>query len=77
MNRSEKTLFTFVMGAAAGLTAGFLFAPAKGESTRKKLSSKATEIKENLDSDKLRDLANSAISGVEKYSQKFSEVIKN
>jgi gas vesicle protein len=81
MNRSEKTLFAFVMGAAAGLTAGFLFAPAKGENTRKKLSSKATELKdefkENLDTDKLRELANSAISGVEKYSQKFSEVIKN
>ncbi len=81
MNGSEKTMFAFVLGAAAGLTAGLLFAPANGKSTRKKLSDKATELKdelkENIDKDKLRSMANSAISGVEKYSQKFSEVIKN
>ena len=81
MNGSEKTLFAFVLGAAAGLAAGFLFAPAKGKNTRKKLSNRASELKdeftENIDSDKLRELANSALSGVEKYSQKFSEVIKN
>ncbi len=81
MNKSEKTMMAFVLGAAAGLVTGFLFAPAKGKSTRQKLSNKATELKdelkENIDSDKIRDLANSAISGVEKYSQKFAEVIKN
>ncbi len=81
MSRSDKTLFAFILGAAAGLAAGFLYAPEKGKNTRKKLSSKATklknELKENIDKDKLRGLANSAISGVEKYSQKFSEVIKN
>ena len=81
MNRSEKTLLAFVLGAAAGVAAGFLFAPAKGKSTREKLSNKASELKdelkENIDKDKLREIANSAISGVEKYSQKFSEVIKN
>lgn len=81
MNKSEKTLFAFVIGAAAGLAAGFLFAPEKGKNTRKKLSDKATELKdelkENIDADKLRSLANSAISGVEKYSKKFSEVMNN
>jgi len=81
MNRSEKTLFAFVIGAAAGLAAGFLFAPEKGKNTRKKLSDKATELKdelkENIDADKLRSLANSAISGVEKYGKKFSEVMNN
>ena len=81
MNRSEKTLFSFVLGAAAGLAAGFLFAPDKGKSTREKLSSKASELKdelkENIDREKLREIANSAITGVEKYGQKFSEAIKN
>ena len=81
MNRSEKTLLAFVLGAAAGLTAGFLFAPAKGEKTRRKLSDKADEfkeeLKENLDADKIRGFANSALSEVEKYGQKLSEVVKN
>lgn len=81
MNRSEKTLFSFVLGAAAGLAAGFLFAPDKGKSTREKLSSKASELKdefkENIDREKLREIANSAITGVEKYGHKFSEAIKN
>jgi gas vesicle protein len=81
MNRSEKTLLTFLVGAAAGLTAGFLFAPAKGRSTRRKLSDKAYELKEdfkdNMDSEKLRGLANSALTEVEKYGQKLTEAIKN
>jgi len=45
MNRSEKTLFAFILGAAAGLAAGFLYAPEKGKNTRKKLSNKATKLK--------------------------------
>jgi len=81
MNGSEKTLFAFVLGAAAGLATGFLFAPAQGKNTRQKLSDKASQLKdeltENIDSDKLRELANSALSGVEKYGQKFTEVVKN
>lgn len=31
------SLFAFVAGAAAGLTLGLLFAPEKGEDTRRKL----------------------------------------
>lgn len=81
MNRSEKTLLTFLVGAAAGLTAGFLFAPDKGKKTRKKISNKAHELKEdlkeNVDSEKLRNLANTAMSEVEKYGQKLTESIKN
>lgn len=81
MNRSEKTLLTFLVGAAAGLTAGLLFAPAKGQKTRRKLSNKAYELKEdfkdNMDSEKLRGLANSALTEVEKYGQKLTEAIKN
>lgn len=81
MNRSEKTLLAFLMGAAAGITAGFLFAPAKGENTRKKIRNKANEItgelKENIDPEKIKGLANSAMTEVEKYGQKLTEVIKN
>lgn len=81
MNRSEKTLLTFLVGAAAGLAAGLLFAPAKGERTRRRLSNKAYELKEdlkdNIDSEKLRGLANSALSEVEKYGQKLTETLKH
>ncbi len=81
MNRSEKTLLSFLVGAAAGLAAGFLFAPATGKKTRTKISNKANELKEdlkeNIDSEKLRGLANSALTEVEKYGQKFTEALKN
>ena len=81
MNRSEKTLLAFLIGAAAGVTAGFLFAPEKGKQTRRKLSNKATqikdELKENIDSEKVKNYANSALSEVEKYGQKLVETIKN
>jgi len=79
MNRSEKTFLAFLIGAAAGVTAGFLFAPDKGEKTRRKLSRKANQVKEelkdNIDSDKIKKFANSAINEVEKYGQKINELI--
>ncbi len=79
MNKSEKTFLAFVAGAAAGLAAGFLFAPDKGEKTRRKLSRKANEfkdeLKENMDSEKIKKIANNALTEVEKYGQKFSEII--
>lgn len=37
----SDSLFAFVVGAAAGLTLGLLFAPEKGEETRKKLKEAA------------------------------------
>ncbi len=81
MNRSEKTLLAFMVGAAAGLAAGFLFAPAKGERTRQALSDKAVglkdDLKENLDQEKLKGLASSAMTEIEKYRQRVSEVVKN
>jgi len=81
MNRSERTLLAFLMGAAAGMTAGFLFAPAKGEKTRRKIRKKANEItgefKDNIDREKLKGLANSALTEVEKYGHKLTDVIKN
>lgn len=40
--RSES-LFAFVAGAAAGLTLGLLFAPDKGEETRRKIKESAED----------------------------------
>lgn len=80
MARSDRALLAFLIGAAAGLSVGFLFAPAKGKKTRKRLSDKASELKdelkESIDTDRLRELANSAKSGVEKYGQKFTKAAK-
>lgn len=39
----SESLFAFVAGAAAGLTLGLLFAPDKGEETRRKLRETAGE----------------------------------
>lgn len=81
MNRSEKTLLAFIAGAAAGLAAGILFAPEKGKKTRRKLSAKANELKEelkeNIDSEKIKKMANDALTEVEKYGQKITELINN
>lgn len=38
-----ESLFGFIAGAAAGALAGILFAPAKGEETRKKIMEAASE----------------------------------
>lgn len=81
MNRSDKTLLALIIGAATGLVAGLLFAPDKGKKTRKKISVKANElrdeIKEGIDSKKIKKMANEALSEVEKYGQKFSDLIKD
>lgn len=39
----SESLLGFIAGAAAGALAGILFAPAKGEETRKKIMEAATE----------------------------------
>ncbi len=39
----SESLFAFIAGAAAGLTLGVLFAPDKGEETRKRLKETAGE----------------------------------
>lgn len=71
----------FVLGAAAGLAAGFLLAPEKGEKIRRKLSAKAgefkDELKDHLDRENLKELANLALTEVEKYGHKISEVVKD
>ena len=81
MNRSEKTLLAFILGATAGLAAGFLFAPAKGEKTRQAISDKAAglkeDLKENLDQGKLKGLASSARAEIDKYRERVSEAVKN
>lgn len=47
-NSSGKVLFGFIFGAAVGVAAGLLFAPASGDDTRKKVTEKSKEYTDEL-----------------------------
>jgi gas vesicle protein len=44
----SKTMLGFLAGAAVGALAGILLAPDKGSETRKKIASKAGDIKDSV-----------------------------
>lgn len=48
MTNDQKVIVGFLCGVAAGTLAGLLLAPSSGEETRKKISEKATDLKEDL-----------------------------
>lgn len=50
MTNDQKVIVGFLCGIAAGALAGILLAPSSGEETRKKISDKASDIKEDLSS---------------------------
>lgn len=58
MNNS-KLLIGFLAGAAIGGVLGVLFAPDKGEETRKKIAKKGSDV-----SDSLKDKFNEFVDGV-------------
>ncbi len=45
MNDNQKTLLSFIVGAAAGVAAGMLLAPYSGQESRRKIAEGATNIK--------------------------------
>ena len=62
------SLFAFVAGAAAGLTLGLLFAPEKGEETRRKLKDAAGDAV-----DSIKDRAGSAKTEIEELKAELKD----
>jgi gas vesicle protein len=60
MNKSSKTFWAFMAGAAAGAILGILYAPDKGENTRNKLYYQLNKYR-----DQLKQLLNDLIDGKE------------
>ena len=80
MNSTEKILVAFLAGATAGALSALLLAPDTGENTRKKLGKAADDfghsLTETLESsaEKVKHLADTALSEAEKYAKKASEI---
>jgi gas vesicle protein len=60
MSRSSKTLWAFIVGAAAGAVVGILYATDKGENTRNKLYFQLNKYR-----DQLKSLINDIVDGKE------------
>jgi len=69
---TNKTILTFLGGAAAGVLAGFLFAPKSGKDTREVIAKRASDIKDEIgttlesNGKKIKEMATSAMSEVNK-----------
>ena len=80
MDSTEKILVAFLAGATAGVLTGLLLAPDTGENTRKKLSKAADDFGHTLtetletSAEKVKHIADSALSEAEKYAKKASEI---
>lgn len=64
MNNTSKIVLGVLAGAAAGAILGILFAPDKGESTRKKIAESGSGLADSLKSkiDEFLDLFNSSVA---------------
>jgi gas vesicle protein len=73
---NQKTLLSFVLGAAAGVAAGMLLAPSTGTDTRKKIVDTANSLKNDLGGqfgdtlNKFSEIADSALATVSSYTGK-------
>lgn len=73
---TQKTLLSFIIGAAAGVAAGMLLAPTTGADTRKKIVDKANTLKNDLGGqleetlNKFSELTDSALATISTYANK-------
>lgn len=76
---TQKTLLSFVLGAAAGVAAGMLLAPTTGKDTRKKIVDTANSLKNDLGGqfgdtlNKVSEITDSALATLTSISGKTSK----
>lgn len=71
MDKNQKVVLGFILGVAAGAIAGILLAPESGEETRRKISDKAKNYKDDLSGQ-----INSAINKLSAYVEKVQGELK-
>ncbi len=78
MDNSGKVISALLVGAAAGVLTGLIFAPESGDKTRRKLNKSAKDMIDDLEdaweesAEKIKGLADSAVEEIEKYSKKVN-----
>jgi gas vesicle protein len=70
-----RILTAFAVGAAAGAILGLLFAPHKGEVTRKKIAERGQDIKEDF-KEKVNDLVDTVASKFQHADRKIEKNLK-
>ncbi len=73
---SSKILTGVLIGAAAGVVLGILFAPEKGEATREKIRRKGADLKDSLKS-KINDLVDGIADEIEKAKNDTEDAIEH
>ncbi len=71
MGNNQKILLALLAGAAAGATLGLLFAPNKGEETRKKILDSAKKVK-----DTVKQTAQERMSAINEIKEKVYSNVK-
>jgi len=79
MTNDQKVILGIICGAAIGAVAGILLAPDSGEETRKKIASKANDLKDDLAKNlnntvgRLSSLATDTLSKVQSTSAELAK----
>ncbi|MEQ8909769.1 MAG: YtxH domain-containing protein [Vicingaceae bacterium] len=74
MDNTGKVLLAVAAGAAAGLVAGVLLAPASGEETRENLKKQGDKLKKDL-SRKMEDISDESKEKLESLKKTASSVV--
>lgn len=76
MSKSSNTLLALVLGGAIGAAAGILYAPDKGEKTRKDLSKKAKKQQDKL-TKQLKETQAALVDNAQKAKLTFEEKLND